>query len=121
MLRGSRALKIKSLIYRQAAQNGIKIIEFANSGNHLHILLKISTKDGFKRFLRTISGLIARWVTGAVKGKPQGKFWDELAFSRIVTWGRDLFHTRFYVLLNEMESQGVWSRSFRNQAAPPPG
>lgn len=113
MLRPIHAIRIKKLVYRRAEMSGVKIFEYANSGNHLHLLVRATSKDGFKRFLRTITGIIARRITGAVKGRATGKFWDELAYTRIVTWGRDLFNTRFYVLMNELEASGVWSRNWK--------
>jgi hypothetical protein len=57
--------------------------------------------------LRTIGGLIARAATGAVKGRPVGKFWDHLAFSRVVAWGRDLTRSLAYVLGNALEGLRV--------------
>lgn len=113
MLRPAHAGRIKYMIYLRAEMYGVKVLKYANSGNHLHILLKTRTSIGFKRFLRTITGLIARLITGAAKGRPRGKFWDELAYTRVVNWGRDLFHTHFYVVMNEMEASGIWSRHWR--------
>jgi len=45
-------------------------------------------------------------VTHARKGNPQGKFWDSLAFTRIVQWGRDFKRLTHYFLKNELESLG---------------
>lgn len=123
MLRPANEHRIKALVYRYARKNSVKILQYVNSGNHLHILLKASTRGGFKCFLRTITGLIARLIMNAAKGRASGKFWDGLAYTRVVTWGWDLFHTRFYVVMNEMESVGVWSRHWgpqgrKNQAPP---
>jgi Transposase IS200 like len=80
---------IKKLTYSLAKQNQVKIIEYANAGNHLHLLVHAKDRNGFKSFTRTLTGLIARLVTGAKKGSPiRGKFWDSLFFSRVVEWGR---------------------------------
>jgi REP element-mobilizing transposase RayT len=107
MLRFDNARAIKTLVYKLARKNHVRIHQFANSGNHLHFLLSSKDHAGFKRFLRTITALIARLVTGAKKGNPMGRFWDALAWSEIVNWGRQFFNVRYYVIQNELEAEGL--------------
>jgi hypothetical protein len=45
-------------------------------------------------------------MTGAKKGR-KGKFWTELAWSRVVNWGRDLLALGDYLSKNVLESLGV--------------
>ncbi len=101
---------IRHEIRRLARANGVRVYKFANVGNHLHLLIRFRNRMGFQKFLRTLSGLVARRVTGAKKGNPVGKFWENLAFSRIVRFGKDFVGVCEYIELNEMEAQGVWSR-----------
>ncbi len=54
--------------------------------------------------------MIARIVTGAKKGSAFGRFWDALAYSRVVEWGRAYFIAKYYVIQNEMEAEGIWQR-----------
>jgi REP element-mobilizing transposase RayT len=103
---------VRHVIERFAAKNGVRIFKFANAGNHLHLVVQAKRQERFKSFLRTISGLIARLVTGARKAKASGKFWDALAWSRIVNWGKDLARVQDYVLMNEMEGAEVWRREW---------
>jgi len=98
---------IRKLTYGLAKINQVRIIQYANAGNHLHLLVHAKDRNGFKRFTRTLSGLVARLVTGAKKGNPVGKFWDTLFFSRVVEWGRAYFSAKGYVLQNELESNGI--------------
>jgi hypothetical protein len=86
-----------------ARQYGLRVYEFANAGNHLHILVRARRRVHLQHFLRAFAGIVARRVTGAEKGRPVGKFWDLLAYSRIVTWGRDFVGVRAYVIGNEVE------------------
>jgi REP element-mobilizing transposase RayT len=113
MLKVRRAEAIDRLVKRLAAENRIKIYQYANSGNHLHLLLHAKDHRGFKRFLRTLGALVARLVTGAKKGNPTGKFWTALAWTRIVNWGRHLFNEGYYVIQNELEAEGLVSYSDR--------
>jgi hypothetical protein len=105
---------IRKLTYALAAKNQIKVIQYANVGNHLHVHAK--DRVAFKRFTRTLAGLVARLVTGAKKGNVVGKFWDPLFFSRVVEWGRDFFAVKAYVLQNELEAEGLIPYAPRNRA-----
>jgi REP element-mobilizing transposase RayT len=107
MLRLEKSKAIKTLVYTLARKNQVRIYQFANSGNHLHLLLRAKEHKGFKKFLRTLTSLTSRIVTGARKGNPVGKFWDALAWSEIVNWGRQFFNVRYYVIQNELESEGL--------------
>ncbi len=53
-------------------------------GNHLH--LKVVCKDTARmgQFLKSVSTLIARHITGARRGKKFGKFWDGLVYTRVL-------------------------------------
>jgi REP element-mobilizing transposase RayT len=94
--RGSWSLKrpatearVKGTLQTLAQRHKIKIFEFVNGGDQLHLLLRAKSRPGFQAFLRAFAGLTARAVTGAKKGKPAGKFWDGLTFSRVVAWGEE--------------------------------
>ena len=107
--------QIKKLIYSLARKNQIKVLEYANAGTHLHVLIHAKDRNGFKRFTRTFTGLAARLVTGAKRGNAVGKFWDPLFFSRVVQWGRDFFAVKAYVIQNEREASGEIPYKARKQ------
>ncbi|MBC7691406.1 MAG: transposase [Methylotenera sp.] len=102
--------RIEHLLREEARKSGVVIYRLANVGNHLHLLLKARNRLAFQRFLRTASGRIAVLVTGARKGNPVGRFWDQLAYSRIVTWGRELQELQKYLIKNLFEAAGLWDR-----------
>jgi len=107
MLHRRNKTRILDLLGQLAKENGIKIYRYANVGNHLHLLLKVRNRFGFQKFLRVFSGRVAMLVTRAKKGSPQGKFWDELAFTRIVQWGKDFNRVARYIIKNELEGLGL--------------
>jgi REP element-mobilizing transposase RayT len=94
---------IRATLRRYARRYAVRLYEFANAGNHLHLLLRPTCRIGLQNFLRVFAGVSARLVTRARKGRPIGRFWDFLAYSRIVQWGRDFFGVRTYVRDNELE------------------
>jgi putative transposase len=97
---------VRDKVSELANRFGVRIYQYANSGNHLHLLIRGRTRKGIQDFLRAVGCRVAQIVTGARKGKAFGRFWDELVFSRVVSGGRDFIETRFYVLQNELEAEG---------------
>jgi hypothetical protein len=61
----------------------------------------------FQSFLSAFAGMSARLVTGACKASPVGKFWDSVAYSRIVSWGREFRSVGAYVEMNDDEAHGL--------------
>lgn len=108
---------VSRIVSKAAARSNITVHKFANVGNHVHMLISFKKRESAQRFMREVAGLIARAVTGARKGKPFGKFWDQLAHSRVVTGLRDLRNVHNYVLINKMEGQfGREARELMEQA-----
>lgn len=92
---------------KTARRFGVKVHRLVNVGNHLHLLVQAKRRDDFQNFLRVFTQGVVFLVTGARKGKPVGKFWDALAFSRVVEWGRDWAHLHGYFDKNGWEGRGV--------------
>lgn len=119
-LRSPKNQKMVEKTIRQQAQiYGIKIYEFANVGNHLHLLIKLGNRYTFAPFMRAISGIIALKVTGARKSKElKQKFWDYRPWSRIVEWQRAYSIAKDYVVQNHLEVIGAISYQPRRRRAP---
>jgi len=99
--------EIRKIIKKQSEKSGVKIHDFANSGNHLHFVCTLTRIDGWKAFIRAVSGLIARTVLGAERGKAIGaKFWEARPWTRILAWGRAYKIVRNYIGINKTEAFG---------------
>jgi len=94
---------IREVLRRMARRFDVRIYDFANVGSHLHLVLRARRREGFQAFLRSFAGIVARRITGARRARPSGRFFDALAWSRVVTWGRDYWGLRHYVFRNEIE------------------
>ncbi len=128
-----RNVKRVNFCVRESARRfDVKIHKYVNVGNHLHLLVKAQRKKDFQHFLRYLSGRIALIVTGARKGRsvlkiagttenrreffagisiPGGvRFWDRLAFTRVVGLGADFDKVLNYLELNLLESFGLIDR-----------
>ena len=99
------------IILKHAKKNNIRLYEYSNGGNHLHILLRAKTREAYDRFIRSITGLIARHVGKSERGVPlKRKFWDARPFTRIVGFAKREFETvKRYFLRNDLEALG-WIR-----------
>ena len=80
---------VKETLKSLSSRHGIKVFEYSNGGDQVHLLLRAQSRPSFQAFLRAFAGLVARQVTGARKGKPSGRFWDALTYSRVLKWGEE--------------------------------
>ena len=113
MLHPKHCNAIEKFTHRLAKQWGVRVYRYSNIGNHLHLLIKVPSRAVWQRFLRELAGTIAIMVTGARNGAALAKnasgrgFWDQLAFTRIVKFGRDFENVGRYVIKNLFEAAGV--------------
>jgi REP element-mobilizing transposase RayT len=99
--------KIFDIIHKAAKTFGIKFYDYANGGNHLHLLLKVNDRQDYVKFIKVVTGLIARFVNKSERGCPsKTKFWDSRPFSRIVHFGNDFKKVKSYFLRNTLEALG---------------
>jgi REP element-mobilizing transposase RayT len=98
---------IKRLLNKQSKQHFVKIYQWQNVGNHLHLVLRCKNKDHFNNFLRAVSGLIPRHILKAQRGSAKGmKFWDQRPFTRIIRWAKDYRQMLWYMRKNDYQAKG---------------
>lgn len=113
-MRAPRNMKaIRLIIEEEAKKCGVAIHQFANVGNHLHLLIRIKRRESYKRFIRSVTARISQQVTRATKGEPSpiGRFWDYRPYTKVVEWGRHYSIAHDYVVLNRLEGLGLISRA----------
>jgi len=99
--------QIEAKVNSLARRFRVRVYRQVNVGNHLHLHVRASSRRGFQNFLRVLTQAVMFLVTGARKGRPVGKFWDFLACSRVVEWGRDWSGVKRYMDKNKIEATGV--------------
>jgi REP element-mobilizing transposase RayT len=109
---------LRKVMRTLAHRNDVRVYEFANAGNHVHMVVRAKQRPHFQAFLRAFAGIAARLVTGARRGRPVGKFWDDLAYSRLLRWGREFDRARAYVIRNEFEARGLLPYEPRRKGSP---
>lgn len=97
--------QVTRILKKQAQKHHVQITDFVNMGNHLHLKVRPQSRIGFQKFLKSTTAMIARAITGAKKGYKFGKFWDGLAFSRVIQTPFELLQLRGYFDANRKESQ----------------
>ena len=98
---------IRQAIGTLSKRHGVRVYESSVNSNHLHLLTRSRTREGYRSFLRALSGIIAMRLSGAKKGAALiKKFWASRPWSRIVSWGRAFKIACEYVIRNQMESTG---------------
>ncbi len=101
---------IHLLLLDCADRFGVKVFRYENVGNHLHLLVQARSRKSLQHFLKVFPQRVMFAVTGARCGRPQGRFFDFIAFSRVVEWGREFKVLQNYLWKNAMEALG-FSRS----------
>jgi REP element-mobilizing transposase RayT len=108
--RKSNETAVAEEVEKAARRFDVKIHERATVGTHVHLLVRARQRESLQHFLRVIGGRIAQRVTGARKGRPCPEgFWDEIAYSRLLTWGPDFQNVRRYIEQNLFETMGLVS------------
>lgn len=97
-LRANKTL-IEELSQRYSSMNSISIYSMSVQKDHIHYCLKIEDNDSYKRFVRSLSGILSRKL-----GKG---LWRYRPYTRIGSWGRDFEGLKKYILQNELEVRGV--------------
>jgi REP element-mobilizing transposase RayT len=95
---------VTSILEKQAKKFGVRIGDFANVKDHLHLKVKIHNRFLFQAFLKSSMCLIARKITGAKNGNPVGRFWQGLAHSRVLMTAFEELRVRGYIAANRVQA-----------------
>jgi hypothetical protein len=101
---------VERLLKQKARKFGVAIADFANVGNHLHLKIRIADRLEFGKFLKSVTSQIARFVTGARRGHPFGRFWQGLAYTRVLSSRYEELQLRGYIAANRLEAALPGSR-----------
>lgn len=105
------ALYIEARLKSAAYRFGVRIYGRAIHFNHIHLHVRGTTRIGLQNFFRVVAGHIAQEIlnrkplTPSELAQTHGtrKFWQDLVFSRLVTWGRDFRAVKNYLIKNGIE------------------
>jgi hypothetical protein len=102
--------EITQILEKFGTKFGVKVVRFANVGNHLHLQIKLSNRFTYKPFIRAVTAAIAMKVSGvnrwSPKPKSKEKFWDLRPFSRVIESFKAFLNLRDYIEINQLEGFG---------------
>ena len=96
---------VRSLLKQKSQKFFVEILDFVNMGNHLHLKVRFKDKKRFQQFLKSFTSLLARKITGARRGKPFGRFWDGLVFTRVIRTKLEELKLKGYFQANRVERE----------------
>ncbi len=114
MLQTYNVKRIDKIIRSHAKLCRIRIYHLVNVGNHLHLVIKLDDRKLFAKFVRTITGLIARHVLKKERGpqnsdnktkKNRYSFWVARPFTRLISWGKDYKFVARYIKKNNNQAK----------------
>lgn len=89
-----------------ARRCGVTVYERANAGNHIHLAIRITKLLLWPKFIRGLTGSIARKIQAAGLLKNES-LWKHRPFTRIVrSWRQALQTLKKYVEMNRWEVEG---------------
>lgn len=105
--------KVNVAVASACKRHGVTLYKYANVGNHLHLLIRLSQRRRWAAFIRELCGRVAQLAQSlGGKMKAADRFWKCRPFTRIVRgWTRAFKLAKDYVELNILEAQGFIRRS----------
>src|SRR5690606_20677480 len=80
--------KVRQIFRKFSSKYGVRVLGFANVGNHLHLQIRLTRLHLYSPFIRAVTSAVAMAVTGASRWKKAGdkplRFWDYRPFTRVV-------------------------------------
>ena len=61
-------VKVRQIVNKQSRGFRIVVRRYQNVGNHLHMVIQTKRRDDFRNFLRSVSNLLARHLSGTERG-----------------------------------------------------
>ena len=106
--------RIDDLVRRLAKKFYVDLKDYANVGNHLHLLISAPDRKCLAGFLKALSGLVPRTLLGCHKGNPLGySFWDSRPYSKVIALGRRPFAViKQYFVKNRRQAEGSYRPKF---------
>lgn len=122
--------QVNRVIIHFAKKFGVRIYQKSINSNHIHLLVRITSRKLYRAFIKAVSGKIATQIMGGrcfyeyiqektstpIASSPRGYgsadeakalgFWQFRPFSRVVKWGKDYKGCFNYLKQNTLEAIG---------------
>lgn len=109
---------IERLCVQTGGQTLVKVKDIALGNDHIHLIIQPKSTKAYRAFIRALSGLIARRVMRAEKGRPAvgrarglANFWEARPFTRILEGAREYLDLKNYLQKNRLDYRRFLLRS----------
>ncbi len=91
----------------------VQLRDIAVAHDHVHLVIQPKSIHAYRRFIRALSGILARILLDAQKGRAWKRasslnhFWQARPFTRIVKWGKDYSGIKNYLMKNRPDPIGL--------------
>jgi len=103
-------LKIEEIIRELGKKANVKVYKIAIAKDHIHILLHAKRLSSLRRFLRAISGVLAKrmrkWAKLRKIKLKAGAFWTARPYTALVNFGKHWRAVLSYLEKNRLEAAG---------------
>ena len=88
--------RVDALVTNACRRRGVRLYEYANVGNHLHLLIKLPRRAAWAQFIRELTGRIA---------SETGVAWLHRPFTRVIKgWAKAYATVKAYLAQNRWEA-----------------
>ncbi len=101
--------KMELLIKSHAKRYGIQLYEVSLNWSHIHLLVKLPSRDAYLAFIRTLTSLLVSLLS-KLKGRSLKGLFDLRPFTKILSWGKQFKAVVAYHELNDLEGRGLLVR-----------
>jgi REP element-mobilizing transposase RayT len=100
------------ILKADAKRFGIQIYDLAVNWSHIHLLIKIPSREAYTKFIRSVTSKLMVYFTNKA-GWQISKIFDHILrpYTRVLTWGKQFFTTLNYHKLNQFEARGFIRRN----------
>lgn len=99
----ARDKKLREGFYKIAEKYSVKIYEMVFNHTHVHILVKLPSRESYRAFIREVTSRCVNYWSKKTGIKLRRVF-VTLPFTRTIEWGRDFLGIKKYFEKNEKQS-----------------
>lgn len=98
---------VNQIVVNTAKKHGVTIYEYANVGNHLHLVLRITHLHRWPPFIREFTGKIGLLAKKTLAMTGTENFWLYRPYTRVIaSWNKPFKIAKEYIHLNSLEAEG---------------
>ena len=96
---------VEQVLGKYGKRFGVQIYELGVQADHLHICLRISNRDGYRKWIRAVASVLVVQISGLK--------WHLRPFTRIGSWGQDFKRVGNYIKKNRTEGEFMLNAHLR--------